>query len=145
MQLLHLTAAPVRRPTFYVGFWYRGAAKIIDIVLLQICLLPFDWIFGTPISGLHIGRGSNSALFFLVFCLYSAILESSKQQATIGKRMLGILVMDLDEGRISFPLALIRSVMQYLSLIDYIMAVFTERKQALHDLVADTVVLPGTL
>ena len=148
MELLHLTGVPIRRETFYAGFWDRGLAKMIDLVLLKICLLPFDLAFGTSVAGWAIGRESDGAqqiFFFMLFLIYSAILESSKQQATVGKRMLGILVTDLDVGRISFRRALLRSVMQGIGPIDYVSAVFSSRKHALHDLVAGTEVLPGTL
>jgi len=82
---------------------------------------------------------------FVLFCLYSAILESSKQQATFGKRLMGILVTDLNEGRISFGAALLRSLLQVFAPFDYILAIFTERKQTLHDFVVNTQVLPGSL
>jgi uncharacterized RDD family membrane protein YckC len=86
----------------------------------------------------------GQALVLGLFCLYEARMESSRRQATFGKRALGILVTDLDGGRILFRRALLRSVLQIFTL-GYFLAPFTARKQALHDLVAETQVLPGSL
>ena len=72
-------------------------------------------------------------------------MDSSKQQATFGKRAAGVIVTDLDGNRISFDHALIRSALRVVSVFAYLFAAFTRRQQALHHLVADTLVLPGTL
>ena len=81
---------------------------------------------------------------FALFCLYEALMESSRRQATFGKRAVGILVADLDGSKISLRRALLRSVLQLFA-IGYLLAAFTTRRQAVHDLVADTQVLPGSL
>jgi uncharacterized RDD family membrane protein YckC len=77
--------------------------------------------------------------------LYFAYQESSPAQATLGKRALGIKVTDLQGNRISSARATGRYFAKILSivtfLIGYIIAAFTARKQALHDLVADTLVV----
>jgi uncharacterized RDD family membrane protein YckC len=76
---------------------------------------------------------------------YYALQESSRYQATLGKRALGIVVTDLSDRRISLARATGRYFGKFLSGltigIGYIMAGFTDRKQALHDLVAGTLVV----
>ena len=76
--------------------------------------------------------------------VYFALLESSERQATFGKMALGLKVTDLNGNRISFGQAVGRNLAKYISLvtllIGYIMAGFTERKQALHDMIASTLV-----
>lgn len=76
--------------------------------------------------------------------LYFALMESSKLQATIGKMVVGAMVTDLEGNRISFGRATGRYFGKILSgiilLIGYIMAGFTEKKQALHDMLAGTLV-----
>ena len=71
-------------------------------------------------------------------------MESSSRQATVGKMALGLKVTDLEGRRISFARASGRHFAKYISgmilLIGYIMAGFTERKQALHDMIAGTLV-----
>lgn len=89
-------------------------------------------------------------LFVLVFgviveWLYFSIFESSVKRATPGKMILGIEVTDLTGNRISFARATGRYFSKILSslffMIGYLMAGFTERKQALHDFIASTLVL----
>jgi uncharacterized RDD family membrane protein YckC len=76
--------------------------------------------------------------------LYEASMESSPQQGTLGKMALRLKVVDLQGNRISFARASARHFAKLISLIffiGYIMAGFTERKQALHDMIAETRVL----
>jgi uncharacterized RDD family membrane protein YckC len=77
--------------------------------------------------------------------LYFTLFESSSLQATPGKMALGIIVTDLSGNRISFVRANGRywgKILSGLTLwIGYIMAGFTRKKQALHDILADTLVV----
>jgi uncharacterized RDD family membrane protein YckC len=84
-------------------------------------------------------------IFASLYWLYFAIFESSPRQATPGKMMLGIFVTDIYGRRISFLRALGRTLGKVLSkafcYLGYILALFTDRSQALHDLLANTLVL----
>ena len=77
--------------------------------------------------------------------LYYALLESSSWQGTLGKKALGLEVTDLAGSRISFGRATGRYFARWISVmtvgIGYIMAGFTEKKQALHDIIAGTLVI----
>ena len=77
--------------------------------------------------------------------LYYALMESSSFQATIGKRALGLKVTGMNGEPISFGTASIRYFGKILShlifSIGYIMAAFTEKKQALHDMLAGCLVI----
>lgn len=77
--------------------------------------------------------------------LYYVLMESSKVQGTVGKMALGIVVVDAEMKPVSFGQASARFWSQFVSLltlgIGYIMAGFTTRKQALHDLIAHTYVV----
>ncbi len=77
--------------------------------------------------------------------LYCAMMESSSKQATLGKMAVGIRVTDVRGQRISFGRATGRhfgKIISALSLfIGYMMAGWTQRKQALHDMMADTLVV----
>jgi uncharacterized RDD family membrane protein YckC len=81
----------------------------------------------------------------LVKWLYFALQESSSAQATVGKRVLGLKVINLEGNRIGFGQASGRFFGKILSgmilCVGYMMAGFTERKQALHDMVAGTLVV----
>jgi uncharacterized RDD family membrane protein YckC len=145
---VHIAITTPESATVNGGLWSRGLAKLIDGILLALCVLPLDLLFRTSfVLGKNAGFGrtaSGEALVVALFCLYEAVMESSRRQATFGKRALGILVTDLDGSRIPFRRALLRSVLQVFA-FGYLLAAFTARKQALHDIVADTEVLPGSL
>ena len=86
------------------------------------------------------------SIFGLVLAwLYYTLFESSVKQATLGKLALGIAVKDIDGKRISFGRANARYWCKLLScailFIGYIMAGFSKKKQALHDILADTLVI----
>lgn len=88
----------------------------------------------------------TSAVFgFLLKWLYFTLLESSASQATLGKAVIGIRVTDMQGRRISLLKANARYWAKILSAITlgfgYLMAGFTKRKQALHDMVAGTLVV----
>ena len=89
--------------------------------------------------------GHGLALGFLAPWLYEAFMMSSEWQATAGKRVMSIVVTDLDGGRISFARATGRHFAKYLSAfllgIGFVMAAFTSKKQALHDMIAETLVV----
>jgi len=127
----------------YAGIWRRFGAFIIDSIILSVALNFIFWIFGYKV---WVGGGIVSFLFGLVAnWLYYALLESSLRQATIGKMALGIKVVDYEGKRISFARATARYFSRFISaiilLIGYLMIAFTKRKQALHDIIAKTLVV----
>ncbi len=90
-----------------------------------------------------------SILSIVIQWLYYALQESSAKQATLGKSLLNLKVVDLYGNRISFGRATGRFFGKILSglifNIGYIMAAFTERKQALHDILANCLVVENDL
>jgi len=141
------------RPVVYAGFWRRFVAALLD----GLILLVIETIVFMVIAVLASGASRSSAaatiglvallLDFLIGILYYALQESSAKQATLGKRALGIMVTDAHGRRVSFGRALGRTLGKFISgfilLIGYLMAAFTARKQALHDLMADALVVVG--
>jgi uncharacterized RDD family membrane protein YckC len=79
--------------------------------------------------------------------LYYALMETSTYQATIGKRALGLKVTGMNGEPVSFGKATVRyfgKILSHLILgIGYMMAAFTAKKQALHDLLAGCLVIRG--
>ena len=125
----------------YAGFWLRVLAAIIDSLIFVLAGIIIGFIMGAM-------GGSAKSLdipFFIVSWLYFTLLESSSRQATIGKMVLGISVTDLSGNRISFGRATGRYFAKIISgiifCIGYIMAAFTAKKQALHDIMASTLVV----
>ena len=148
-----IVAAPVR----YGGFWIRFVAAILDGILVQVVVVPFGALMGGAIGVAGVatrmpGEGTRlvsvivgTVLGLLGSWIYEAAMESSSLQATLGKMALGLRVVDLQGQRISFGRASGRYFGRILSalilFIGFIMAAFTERKQALHDLIAGTLVV----
>ena len=140
------TPTPPEAPR-YAGFWIRAAALIIDSLILAIpigglwfALLPNP---NDPSSG-NLLLAAVAAGALKVF--YFAGLWSSPMQATLGQKICGLQVLrETDDGRISFLRAIGRLFGMGLSSltlgIGYIMAAFTERKRALHDMLAGTCVV----
>ncbi len=132
----------------YAGFWVRYAAAMLDTLVACILVAPVALLFAaagrSPMSG-----GTDiaySIVATIVSWLYLGLGESGQHCATPGKRAFGLQVLGADFGdRISFARASGRFAARYLSLllllIGYLMQPFTRRKQALHDLLAATVVI----
>jgi uncharacterized RDD family membrane protein YckC/Tfp pilus assembly protein PilE len=133
----------------YAGFWKRFAAFIIDYLIAVVLAMVIGGILGF-IYGAAAGTTSGAEVWgalagLAVWWLYYALMESSQQQATLGKMALGIRVTDQSGARISFGRATGRLFAKLLSgmilMIGYLMAGFTARKQALHDMIAGCVVI----
>lgn len=125
----------------YAGFWKRTGAFVIDYIIVALVGRIFALGFGAPTH-----QGSLFPLVYLIAtCLYYALFESSQMQATPGKRALGLKVTDLQGEQISFGRALGRlfgHLVSFLTFgVGFAMAVFTERRQALHDMMAGTLVV----
>ncbi len=156
-------AAPVvntergKQNTTYAGFWKRFAATIIDSIVVYLAVLIFSLV-AAAISDqpLFEDNGEEMTLteivvvigymaFIFVGWLYRAVMESSSKQGTLGKMALGIVVTDMEGRRISFGRATGRYFAQILSIITFyvgfLMAAWTPKKQALHDLAAKTLVV----
>jgi uncharacterized RDD family membrane protein YckC len=88
---------------------------------------------------------SVAVAMLLVNWLYYAMMESSSYQGTLGKLAIGIYVTNDEGSAVSFFVASVRFWSKFVSGailgIGFLMAGITERKQALHDRVAGTVVL----
>lgn len=155
----------------YAGFWLRFVAYLIDGVILgaatMVLIIPFffliggaAWLEALPRRRTEGIEGFNPAQFggllalilllasisALVHWLYFAYLESGEKQATWGKQALGLYVTDLTGNRVTFGRASGRFFAKFITGIiplgiGYMMAGFTERKQALHDMIANCLVL----
>ncbi|MET0891179.1 RDD family protein [Stenotrophomonas sp. SAM-B] len=135
----------------YAGFWKRYAAYFIDYILLTVVTLPLSMIIN--VMGASSGNeGVQVALTLVVMLLslvisigYYAGFHASRGGATLGKMAVGIKVVRGNGERISFLRAFCRYLATIVSslilMIGFIMAAFTERKQALHDMMCDTLVV----
>ena len=128
------SAAPVEQES-YAGFWARFVAFVIDFIIVAVAS-------GIVTAGTF---GAGVVVTFVGPWLYEAFMLSSEWQATVGKRAMSIAVTGIDGGRISFARATGRHFAKYVSTfilgIGFIMAAFTAKKQALHDMMAETLVI----
>lgn len=145
----------------YAGFLNRFVAFILDYLLISIIMgfvlalfLPAEFMAEGPeafeynedyVRDLSEAAGPWQYVFFLIWGLYNALMHASNWQATLGKRVMGIIVTDVEGERLSFSKALLRFLGKLLStilfFIGYFFALFTSRRQALHDLLAGSIVL----
>jgi len=119
----------------YASIWARFVALVIDAIIVAVAS-------GIVTTGTF---GVGVVVTFVGPWLYEAFMLSSEWQATVGKRAMNIVVTGMDGTRISFARATGRHFAKYLSAfilgVGFIIAFFTARRQALHDLIADTLVV----
>jgi uncharacterized RDD family membrane protein YckC len=125
----------------YSGFWIRFLAYVVDSFIVTVGFVGIMLLLaamGLELAGAQI-------IFLVLGILYWALMQSSKQQATIGKALCGLKVGGPNGERISAPRALGREAAKIISsltlLIGFVIAAFTRNKQALHDFVASTYVV----
>ncbi len=158
-------------PVEYAGIFRRFIAMIIDYVIYYIILGVVGFVMemvtsmtgGPDMSALQSIDPNNPnippelltpyldymviiiLIVTIIGWLYYAGLESSSLQGTLGKRLMGIKVTDLDGDPIGFGTAtgrfLGKAISSLILGIGYLMAAFTGKKQALHDMIAGTLVM----
>lgn len=127
----------------YASWGVRAGAAVIDIFVMQVVTMLINTFFiAMLLRSLTDGSvllatigplvvGGAFALFYTVW------LESSPWQATLGKRMLGLKVVDLQGQRIGFGTSSWRNMAKGLSMltlgVGYLMPLWDHRRQALHD------------
>lgn len=144
----------------YAGFWKRFAAICIDAIILSIVYLISSVILSVIIVGIihltdHSFRnevfiGDLLPIIFqllsvLLTWLYFGLFEKSKYQATLGKMILRIKVVNRSMQPIGFGRAVARYFLRILCNftlgIGYIIVGFTKYKQGIHDMIADTYIV----
>ena len=145
----------------YAGFWRRFFAYLIDNILLGcvslVLCIPIFIVIGVGTASGELGDeplGFVAILLsmYLVIVsvlivlqwLYFALMESTRG-ATIGKMALGIIVTDMNGARPTFGRASGRYFAKLISNLTfglgYVIAGFSQQKQALHDMIAGCLVI----
>ncbi len=127
----------------YASFGARLLAMIIDMVILNIASSMIQAPFLMMMLGnlnattMVVGFAAPLLLFGGLAMFYTVWLESSAWQATLGKKILGLCVVDLDGRRITFWKSASRNFNKSISTlilgIGYLMPLWTAKRQALHD------------
>ncbi|HYG38513.1 MAG TPA: RDD family protein [Cytophagales bacterium] len=116
----------------------RLSAFLIDTFLIFLIELIILVLFEIELLQLQL-------FTILIAWIYYAVMESSDEKASVGKKLLAIQVTDLKGNKLSLAKATIRYISKYASfctlLIGFLMAAFTPRKQALHDIISGSLVV----
>lgn len=152
----------------HAGFWRRLLAFFIDgIILLLISVtaaaylnLGEGWRMllmiirrqeviaddGTVMASLLPMPVATFLLVVVIIIpwLYFAVLESSKNQATLGKMACRVIVSDLHDNQLTFARATLRHFCKFLSFFvlfaGFICIGYTRYHQGLHDIISATLV-----
>ena len=143
------------------GFWKRFAAMVIDGLVTGVASwaiqIPLFVLAGAGIGSEMLSMGSSIGLVLLSYgisllipLLYFSWMHSSASQASLGKMAVGIKVTRGSGERIGFWRAFGRYAAYFLTvllsfgvggLVSALTTGLTERKQALHDMICDTLVV----
>lgn len=120
------------------GFWRRFAAVLVDAVLFAV-------VFG--ILGAFMSRSAANGLSTLAGLIYFTYFEGSASGQTVGKKALGIRVIDFKTGgAVGYGRAFIRYIGRFVStialLLGYLWMLWDKEKQTWHDKMAGAVVVP---
>ena len=120
------------------GFWMRFAEVLLDGILIWLVALVFAVI----------EPALYRPAFWLVAIAYYTLLEGGWRGQTLGKRMIGIRVIDLARGGpIGYGRAFVRTVGRGLSFfvfgLGYLWMLWDKEKQTWHDKIANPVVVPA--
>jgi uncharacterized RDD family membrane protein YckC len=143
----------------YAGFWKRVAAYFLDSLIVGmvggVIAMVLGMILGLGIAGMGDGAAAGIGMILLqvvinlisiaIAAAYYAGFHASANRATLGKMAVGIKVVRLNGEGISILRGIGRYFAAMLSglvlCIGFVMAAFTERKQGLHDMLCDTLVV----
>ena len=141
----------------YAGFWRRLQAWVVDVFLVVISSCVFALVVAIVLSltvGLlikdktminYIYDKTGAVVGLFTYFAYFVGFEVSTFQATPGKILFNIKVTDMNEERIGFVRAFARTISKFLSgfllLLGFLICDFTPKKQTLHDIIANTLVL----
>jgi uncharacterized RDD family membrane protein YckC len=143
------------RPAF-AGFWLRAVAYLIDTIFISLVFgliasfypstfIKFPDTGSTSLTSLPQLTPVAFAITITATWFYYTMFEASVWQATPGKRVMRLYVADLNGQRLTFARAAARNFAKMISsltfLVGYLVAGFTEKKQALHDILASCLVL----
>lgn len=142
-----LTEKTIVVPKFaYAGFWIRLVAYIVDsMVVTSVAAIINGLIFSNFLIELPFGLTVYKLLFWICLVVYFSTMTYLNEGQTLGKMIMGIRVISLTSEKLSLSQVITREVcgryIQEKIKILYIIIGFTENKQSMVDMLADTVVI----
>ncbi|MGW8185027.1 MAG: RDD family protein [Candidatus Moraniibacteriota bacterium] len=143
-------AAPDMPQVKYAGFWIRWVAVFIDGIVVSVIAIPIMIVFYFLSGGTFSGKDSDMPVGFnflgYIISWSYYIFMTDKYQATLGKKVMGIIVVAEDLNKLPLGKIILREtigkiVSGIIFGIGYLMAAFTNKKRALHDIISGTVVI----
>lgn len=130
----------------FAGFWMRFWAYLLDLIVVgsifRLIAKPVFIFLDIESSG---GLFSPDAIVSAVIFYVYFVLMTKYFHQTLGKMVFGLSVIDIKDGRLSWMDVLIREwIGRFISswlLVLYLIPAFHPKKQALHDIFADTAVI----
>lgn len=129
----------------------RFGALIIDAIIISILAKLLFFPFGFNFNPWEHSQfqfwdfAEFTGFTGIIAFIYYVIMESSTRNATFGKQAMHLKVYDENGNGLNLSKSIVRSLVKVVCgnafLIGYLFAAFTKDKQALHDLVASTVVV----
>ena len=137
------TSAPAMATPLYAGFWRRVAAYYLDGIVVMVVAVPIlvPFMFSETLAMI------GTVAVLVLYLGYFPVMHATALQATAGKWLLGVKVTDREGNRIRIGRSLGRFLAMFLVSstltlgIGYLIAGVTQRRQALHDMVAGTLVV----
>ena len=133
------TTVPAAAPRVYARFRRRALALAIDLFILAFLILASKLV----LEGFDGRLGGVGTL--AIFVAYFAGFPLTKWRATPGKHACGIRITDRAGDKLGPARSLLRAAASLASMaawgLGYAVALWTRRRQALHDLVAGTLVV----
>lgn len=111
----------------------RFFAYMVDSLIIMMFMIPFIVILDNPIL-----------MGYVIFTSYYTFTEASSIQASIGKKIVGLKVTDRYGHKITIARSLARQFSKLISsiaFIGFIFPLFTQKRQALHDLMSGCLVV----
>lgn len=128
----------------YAGFWIRVAAYLVDYIVLLIFQIALSYMLLGDFD-FFAGDTTLNLLVIIVGVVYFAGMESSSRQGTLGKIAFNLKVIDKSGNPISFMNAMGRYFAKIISAlllcIGFLMVAWDDKKQGLHDKIAETLVI----
>lgn len=150
------TAVPQAPQVTYAGFWIRLLAVMLDSVVVAVLIgLPMriiQAVLGTTMNENSASPSFSFSIILMLLAVVQIVLNltyfiylTNKNQATIGKKLLGLRVVSESGARLTLRKVIMREtvgkLLSFLVLgIGYLMAGFTHKKQALHDKMVGSIV-----
>lgn len=122
----------------YARFGTRLACHVGDLIIIQLFVLPL--FFSFRLAGYTV---DYELVSFIVWGVYSTILNASSNKGTYGKKLLGVKVEKESGDRLSLAESAARYILGFVLFgifIGMIPMFFNRKKKGLHDLLMGSVV-----